>query len=583
MNDEIEDIKARLDIVDIIGSYLTLKRAGANMKANCPFHNEKTPSMMISSERQTFKCFGCGEGGDIFTFIEKMEGVDFYNALKILADKAGVQLKTKSVRYGEREYKADKKTRILEINEWAKKLYHKLLVDHPKASKAREYLKTRKMEDKTIEEFEIGYAPDSWELLVKFLKQKGYTEEEMAVSGVVIKSEKGKYYDRFRGRIMFPINNIMGNTVAFTSRILKTDPDQAKYINSSESPIYIKGKTIYGLDKAKLAIKEADMAIFVEGNMDVIACHQAGFRNVVATSGTAITEEQLKILNRYGGEIAFSFDSDTAGVAAMKKAIILALKNDINAKIISLTGPYKDADEAIGVDPKNWERAVKNAKSGLARWIDLLILDHPDLDVSTKKNIAREILPVIKIIFSPIEKEYYIKYLATKLAISEQALVSALSKTKDMTGESRSFAGVQDDKKEIGEVKLSVSEKIAGLLWLFPEMVADFKGDLETRQLNIEKWASYINMLKLGLIEKNKLPKDLVSEIDQVALLASREMDLADKDSIRLELKYLFARVKSDEKEQIKASFAQKIQAAEGEGDKEKVKKLLAEFSSLIK
>lgn len=574
MNDEVSQIKERLDIVDVISSYLTVKRAGVNMKANCPFHNEKTPSFMISPEKQTFRCFGCNEGGDIFTFIEKIEGVDFYNALKILADKAGVKLATKSIKYGNKEYKADKKTNIFEINDWTKKLYHKILQDHPKAEKARAYLRQRGMSDETISEFEIGYAPDSWDLLLQFLEKKGYKQEDAVAAGVLMRNERGKIYDRFRGRIMFPINNIMGSTVAFTSRILIDDPNGAKYINSSESPIYIKGKTIYGLDKAKMSIKESDLAVMVEGNMDVIACHQAGFKNVVATSGTAITVDQLKILNRYGGEIAFSFDSDTAGEMAMKRAVTLALQNDITTKIVSLPGPFKDPDEAIKSDPKNWTRAVEKSKPALEYWIDLLIRKNPDLGVAAKKTIAKEILPVIKTIYSDIEKEYYIKYLATKLSVSEKALIASLEKTKT---ENKTSEVASEDKP----AKVTILEKILGLLWREPKMISALKNELDN--LGQPLVPTFLKMVQKKEIDKTKIdPKEALT-LNQYEMLALADVESEDEDTIKSELQFLIARFRSENSDHLKADFARKIQSAEASGDKDELKRLLQEFSNLIK
>lgn len=573
MNDEVSQVKERLDIVEIISGYLTVKRAGANMKANCPFHNEKTPSLMISPERQTFKCFGCGEGGDIFTFIEKIEGVDFYNALKILAYKAGVKLANKSVKYGNKEYKSDKKTRLYEINDWAKKLYHKILIEHPKAEKARSYLKERGMKDTTISEFEIGYAPDSWDLLLKFLDKKGYKVEEGVAAGALIRNERGSIYDRFRGRIIFPINNIMGATIAFTSRILINDENSAKYINSSESLIYTKGKTIYGLDKAKMYIKEFDLAVIVEGNMDVIACHQAGFKNVVATSGTAITVDQLKILNRYGSEIAFSFDSDNAGETAMKRAIILSLQNDISTKIIHLPGPFKDPDEAIKSDPKNWQRAVENAKPSLEYWIDLLIKKSPDLGVTTKKTIAKEILPVIKIIYSDIEKEYYIKYLSGKLSVSEKTLVATLEKTKV---ENKKTA---EENEKVS--KISIEEKILGLLWHDPKLVKYINN--KTTCISNKELEGFIKMINDENIIKEKLDPKEISILNQYEMQTMEELESSNEEATKSELIFLVSRFRSENIDHLKADFAQRIQTAESEGDKEKVKILLQEFSNLIK
>jgi len=572
--DEVSEIKERLDIVEIVSSYLTLKKAGTNFKAACPFHHEKTPSFMVSPERQTFKCFGCNEGGDIFTFIEKMEGVDFFNALKLLADRAGIQLKRQSIKYGDREYKSDLKTRLFEINDWAKKLYHKILTDHPKAEKARKYLRGRGLSKETIKEFELGYAPDSWELLIKFLEKRDYKPEEAVRAGLAVRSAKDSIYDRFRGRIVFPINNIMGSTIAFTSRLLIENPKEAKYINSAESPIYTKGKTIYGLDKAKVAIRENNMAIFVEGNMDVIACHQAGFKNVVATSGTAITEDQLKTLSRYAETTAFSFDSDEAGYAAMKKAIRLSLKNDIATKIIFLPGPYKDPDEAIQSDPKNFKRAIETAKPSLEHWIDLLISGNPTLDVLTKKRIAKEILPVIKTIYSDIEKEYYIKYLAKRLFVSEKALISALDKS---TSDREAVSQGQNNQNL--EKKLSLEEKIAGFIWMRPELL----NLAENLKLNLENLPRFSQMIQSKQIKKEGLRKEEREILGQYEMLILKDYDFSDLEAIKNEFLFLTGLSKKDKKEHIKADFAHKIQAAEEKGDKKLLQDLLREFSGLIK
>ncbi len=575
--DEVQEIKQRLDIVEVVSGYLTLKRAGTNMKANCPFHNEKSPSFMVSPERQTFRCFGCNEGGDVFTFIEKIEGLDFYNALKILADRAGVKLERQNVRYGNTEHKADKKTRLYEINDWAKKLFHKILVEHPKAAKARSYLEQRGLSEATINRFEIGYAPDSWDLLLKFLKSEGYKEDEAWQAGVAIRSEKGSFYDRFRGRIIFPINNIMGATIAFTSRVLDPTAKEAKYVNSAESPIYTKGNILYGLDKAKLAFRESGLAIVVEGNMDVIACHQAGFQNVVASSGTALTEGQLKILTRYTAEIAFCFDTDDAGQAAMKKAVALALRNDVSAKIIAVPPPFKDPDEAIKSDPENWTKAVGAAKPALEYWIDLLVRKDPDLSVLAKKKIAKEILPVIKMTYSEIEKESYIKYLAKKLAISEKSLVDVLQKTKSENAERRK----KEAEGDVHRRELTLEERILGLAWFDFALLGKVKSGII--DLKHKDTPGFIEMIRRGQIEKRNLDPVESRLLDQLVIVLGDELDLNNNEALQAEIEFLAARLKREEREQIKADFARKIEEAESRDDRAETKKLIAEFSRLIK
>jgi len=578
---EVEEIKDRLDIVDIISGYLTLKRAGTNFKANCPFHNEKTPSFMVNPERQIFKCFGCGESGDIYSFIEKMEGLDFYNTLKLLADRAGVKLERDSISFGGREHHADKKTRLFEANEWAKKVYHKILTDHPKAERAREYLKKRGLTEITIKEFEIGYAPKSWDFLIKFLKSKKFTEIEMVDAGLAIKGDRGKCYDRFRGRVVFPINNIMGSTIAFTSRILDdADPNAgAKYINSSESEIYKKGKTIYGLDKAKLKIKEKDLSIFVEGNMDVISCHQAGFTNVVATSGTAITADQIKILARYSSMIAFCFDSDKAGILAMKKAVRLALANDVATKIIALPAPFKDPDETIKSDPKLFEKAIQTAKPSLEYWIDLLIETNPDLDILTKKSIAKEILPVIKNTVSEIEREHYIRYLAKKIDISESSLIDTLSKAKNDT-ELPAKTAIAEKTKSLS---FTTTEKIIGLLWAKEDLIKTFLNKPVNLEPGDNNFLSFCQMLSEKKLGREAIKPEDELALNQLAMSILTEIGSEDQEILEQELLFQIGKLKSEQNEQLRKDFAKKIEEAERKNNKADLKKLLEEFTALIK
>ncbi|OQB05427.1 MAG: DNA primase [bacterium ADurb.Bin212] len=573
---EIEQIKERLNIEEVVGSYLTLKRAGANLKGLCPFHNEKTPSFMVNPERQIFKCFGCGEGGDIFTFIEKVEGVDFYNALKILADRSGIKLEQKSVKRGDQEYKSDAKTALFEINELAAKLYHKILLEHPKADKARIYLESRGMEENTIKEFKIGYAPDSWDFMIRFMESKGYSKAELFKAGLLTQNNKGEYYDRFRGRIMFPISNVMGNCIAFTSRILLDDGKQAKYINSAESPIYTKGRVLYGLDKAKMAIREKELAVVVEGNMDVIACHQAGFKNVVAASGTAITEEQIRSLSRYTSDIAFAFDSDSAGLTAMNRAVIIALKIDITPKIIEIPSGFKDPDEALKKDIKIWQRAVLAARPALEAWIDRIIRDKNINDISDRKKISKEILPIIKLIKTEIEREYYLKYLSKKLSVS----ILSLAKDLDSSKSEKEHKESAPDKKNSS---LNIFQRILAVVWSSRDLIP-FLGQNKIdsfpdggTEVGIWEKFSQADFLDSGLNAQER------SQLDQWSYELMHDFEEATPDDFKKELLFLLARVKQEKNENIKKEYSEMIKKAEEDGDIEKMKELILKFSQLIK
>lgn len=575
--DEIEQIKERLNIEEVVGSYLTLKRAGANLKGPCPFHNEKTPSFMVNPERQIFKCFGCGEGGDIFTFIEKIEGVDFYNALKILADRAGVKLKANAVKKGDTEYKADQKTRLYEINELAAKLYHKILIDHPKADKARNYLKERGLSQETLDKFNIGYAPNSWDFLIRFMESKRFSRTDVYKAGMLAQNQQGEYYDRFRGRIMFPINSVMGSPVGFTSRVLVDDGKQAKYINSSESPIYHKGRVLYGLDKAKLAIRENGMAVVVEGQMDVIACHQAGFGNVVASSGTAFTEDQLQILARYAPIVAFAFDADAAGEAAMKKAILMSVKLDIPVKIIEIPAGFKDPDEALRKDRKLWQMAVNGARLAIEVWIDKLVRQYDTSDISNKRKIAKEVLPVIKQINSEMEKEHYIKFMARKLAVSESSLLQDLSKAKD----EENRVNFKDVPSKMAN--LDISQKIIAICW-GSEILSKLASEKISSEVPTDTTsAKYWSLLSRNQLEASRLNPDEVIELNQWSYQNSLDYEQASPDDFKAELIFLLARLTQEKNENLKEKYALLIKQAQEEGDGAKLQQLLKEFSQLLK
>ena len=306
MNSAVEEIKSRINVVDLVGDYIKLQKAGANFRACCPFHNEKTPSFMVSEEKQIWHCFGCGKGGDVFGFLMELEGLEFKEVLKILADKAGIQLPEYNPQ------KASSKNKTLEILELVTKFYEKQLWDGSGKDKILKYLHDRQLKDESIKDFRLGYAPDGWRNILKFLLDRGYKAEEIMETGLLVEKtdtdanqrmeseSTNKYYDRFRDRIIFPIADPMGKIIGFSARVAPGgDESQAKYINTPETMAYHKSKVLYGIDKAKQEIKNQDFTLLVEGNTDVIAAHQAGLKNTVAVSGTALTADQLDILKRY--------------------------------------------------------------------------------------------------------------------------------------------------------------------------------------------------------------------------------------------------------------------------------------------
>jgi DNA primase len=358
--DEVEEIKQRLDIADVVGGYVQLKQAGRNLKAPCPFHQEKTASFMVSPEKGIYHCFGCGEGGDIFSFVMKIEGLDFRGALELLARRAGVELKNT----GGGANKAKDKDRLYDVLELAAKYYQATLV---KNKAALDYVvKTRGLKRQTIQDFQIGYAPESWSAVTGFLLKKGFIAEELLKAGVAgQKPGNTSIYDQSRGRVMFPICDGQGRPVGFTGRVL--DDSLPKYLNTPQTALYDKSRVIYGLHLAKEAIRTNDEVVLVEGNMDVVASNQAGVKQVVAASGTALTSEQLKALSHLTKNVKLAFDADRAGLAATERAIPLAQKLGLTLFVVEITGA-KDADELIAKDVKLWQKAIKDAPEIREYW-----------------------------------------------------------------------------------------------------------------------------------------------------------------------------------------------------------------------
>jgi len=477
LDSPVDEIKSKLSIEDVLSGYLHLQRAGRNLKACCPFHNEKTPSFMVSPERQFWHCFGCNEGGDIFTFIMKMEGLEFKDAIKLLAERAGVKLKTMN-------YSASgKKGKIMEILKFSKKFYVECLKIKT-GLKAYQYLKDRGLTKESIDNFELGYAPDSWDILSKFLVKKGYSEGEIFDSGLTVKKDSGGYYDRFRGRIMFPINNISGQTVGYSSRIMPgKDESQAKYINTPETLVYNKSSILYGLDKAKMKLRSSGECIMVEGNMDVIASHQAGVENVVATSGTALTDIQLKIIKRYTDNINFAFDVDAAGIKAAKRGIELAIQEGMNVGVIQVP-EGKDPADCVKNDPKLWRDVAIKPKKIMEFYFDIVFAKNDPKDVEGKKVIAKELMGVIAKIANKIEQSYYVRQLSQRLDVEDSILTEMLNEENKKKG--KDF-NIKKNKNEFESKKINqntreaqLQERLMGFIVLYPQYFKTIFPDLES-------------------------------------------------------------------------------------------------------
>ena len=418
MASPLEEIKEKLDIVDVIKGYIELKPAGKNFKGICPFHAEKTPSLIVSPERQIWHCFGCNAGGDVVKFVSLYENVEFYEALRILAEKAHVDLK----RYTpaeERQFGV-----LYDIQRAAADFFKDSLAA---SNRALKYLDGRKLSMDTIEEFEIGFAPESFDALTVNLIERKFELTDVVRSGLSFRTDSGKYIDRFRGRIMFPIHNHFGKIVGFTGRILPEleRPEVGKYVNSPETPIFVKSKLLYGFWKSKKEIRESGYATLLEGQMDFLMCWQDGIRNAVATSGTALTGEHLRALRKTTDKLVVGFDSDEAGKLAVEKAIDLAAANDFTASVASW-GECKDAAELVEKKPGAAADAVRNAEPAMNFVFNRYLSEQR----TPSKLAIRAVLDKISRIWSPIDRSFWIRELSHRTGIGERELVEEMEKMK---------------------------------------------------------------------------------------------------------------------------------------------------------
>ncbi len=499
----VDDIKDQLDIVETISEHLSLKKAGQNYKGLCPFHGEKTPSFVVSPERQIWHCFGCGKGGDIFGFVKEIEGVEFKESLKILADKAGIELKPENPKV------KSEKNKSMETHEKATELFHYLLLQKV-GKNALNYLKKRTVIEKTIKTFKIGYAPDSYDTLIKFFNKHGYKENELLKAGLVSSNEQGRVYDKFRGRLMFPIRNPNGETIAFGGRILTEDTKAPKYLNSPQTLIYDKSNTIYNLNQAKESIRKKDQLIIVEGYMDVIASWQAGVQNVIASSGTALTEAQLKIIKRYTQNLFLAFDSDSAGAEATKRGIELALQNGFEIKIINLGG-YKDPDELIKKGIQKWEQAIKQATPVMDFYFTNAFKKFQErerIKPKAQKIISTEILPLINNLQSKIDQDHFLSKLSDEINIETKILREEMEKTLPPQ---KNHAIIPNDdglnkkvKTNKNKTQISLEDYLIGIM-----LTTEKWQETISKHLNKEDYLSSLLKKLFTFIQKNPNQTDL--------------------------------------------------------------------------
>jgi DNA primase len=435
--DEREEIRERLDVAEVISGYIPIKPAGRSFKAICPFHAEKTPSLMITPDKGIWHCFGCHRGGDIFAFVMEMEGLSFPEALKMMADRAGVKLPERT---GSRA--APKDDRSFEALSLATRYYEKALSSKAGAA-ATAYIKERGITEESSKEFRLGFSPDKWDALTLFMLGKGFSEKDLIQAGLSSKGKKGPI-DRFRGRLMLPIWSPTGKVVGFGGRIMPGAKDGAKYINSAESQVYHKSEIIYGFTQARDAIREADRAVIVEGYFDVILSHQTGVKNVVASSGTALTQQQLRRLSRIAKTIVLAFDPDSAGEQATQRAIELAGGFDISLFVIALPKGVDPADLAL-TKPDEWKQMAGRGAYVMDYLFEKALGEQNITSGIGKKRAAAKLTPYIGLLKDPIEQAHYVRLLSDRLGVPENDVRRAIGKDAQPATEAEVEAEPLDD------------------------------------------------------------------------------------------------------------------------------------------
>ncbi len=598
----VQQIKDKLDIVELVRGYVKLEKTGINWRAPCPFHSEKKPSFFVSPARQMFKCFGCNESGSVFDFIMKIEGVEFGDALRILAKRAGVELKSAHPEL------RTKRQRLYEICELSCRFFEKQLEGSSRGKEVKDYLLKRGIKKETIKKWRLGYSPEKWRALSDFLVSRGYKREEVLGAGLAVKSEKSQLpYDRFRGRIIFPIFDLNSQVIGFGGRVFSPSPRTkqkgtgsgteqeviAKYINIPNTLLYDKSRVIYGLNFAKMEIRKKDSCILTEGYTDVILSHQAGFENTVASSGTALTPYQLKILKRYTSNLLTAFDMDVAGDLATKRGIDLAQREDFEVKVISMP---KDTDPAdiILKSPKRWQSLVEKAKEIMEFYFENACSKFNKESPKGKREIAKVFLPAIKRIPNKILQSHWVQKLAGALKVSEEAILEELrklTKKESIPSFASSVSSPGDDvflKKQEQKNRIDLlEERMLSLVFHTPSSLsfidkcvfADCSSQVgEILRVLSKEQAQNWEKIDEAVLGKLKKKKDDLNTIIEKCLFNSEIEECSHPEE---EMKICSASwVKIFNQKKLQA-ISKDIQSAEEKGDEKKLKDLMKKFQEL--
>ena len=584
MPSPIEDIKARLSIVDVVGSYIRLIKAGSNFKANCPFHNEKTPSFFVSPSRDSWHCFGCNSGGDIFSFVSRLEGVEFPEALQILAARAGVELKKEDPRF------VNERKRLFNLFDEAVKFYESEL---SKRDDVFKYLEMRGLLKKTINDFRLGYAHQSWDRLTSFLKSKGYKPEEIERAGLAIRAKSAgwsdsgaRFYDRFRGRIMFPLSDSAGRVVGFSGRIFEPDlpknesPENAggKYINTPQTALYDKSKILYLWDRARGEIRKENTCVLVEGQMDALLSHQAGVKNTVAVSGTALSKNHLWLIKRLASDLFLSFDTDDAGQSATMRGVDLAIASGLEVKIIAIP-QGKDPADTIKENPKIWTQAVSSAKPVISHFLERSLKKFGSDHRGLRLDVTSKVLPYVALLNNEVDKAHWIGEISSFLGLKEDPILDEVRKLSKLGREVLIEDKRPKSEKMIPKTRKDLLEdRILGILaWRKDEF-------LEKLNEGSYEFFSSHRIPLLECIIKEKPPKDAeVLEKNLEKLAFEAELLYGAMEKIHEEFHELLAELEKEHFKTKLESLAFEIRRSETAGETERLGGLLKEFSDLSK
>jgi DNA primase len=595
----VDEIKDRLDIVEVVSSYIPLQKGGRNFKALCPFHAEKTPSFVVFPDTQRWHCFGaCGEGGDIFNFVMKQEGWDFRTAVSELARRAGVELRPRTPAQEKVEKEAD---RLRELLAAAAQYYHHLLGHAPQAEEGRAYITRRGLSDETVERFLLGYSPAGWERTRVYLAERGYTAEEQLNAGLLVQQEAGaSSYDRFRDRLMIPIRDTKGRVIGFGARTLSAE-GVPKYLNSPQTALFDKSGTLFGLDMARQSIHRQDHAIIVEGYMDVMQAHQAGFANVVAQMGTAVTEPQLLQLQRYTKRLTLALDPDAAGIQATLRGVevarealeqewepvfdprgLVGYEARLEAEIRVLRLPRgNDPDDVIRESPEKWAALVEDAMPVVDFYLQLLLEDLDLEDTKAKAQVVDTLVPVLRAVANPVEREDYAQKIARALRVDARAVSARFRRTERQTARRQRATALAQEAPISGETQADLESHCLSTLLQRRDLLSQVNQALDDNELEpmraqdfqnvgsraiFEAWETLLANANPNPVEAlhDQLPADLQTRLEE--LVVPGDSQLADEQLVR-DLGLTFLRLRERNLSRLGQELGQLTREAQESGD----------------